>query len=1157
MKNKRLSSILSTILFLAIAFTTVFPITEAFAADANVRLGQTVTIPISQPWLSVGGYNGNLRLELFYDSNLISVSYGGGSSLSVTALKPSDKDVSIQMYWACQKVWFQGLDSRYEDVDGSQSWSVHIITPDPPTSISLPETRTLALDKSATLSVTKSPESSHAEYTWKSSAPDIVSVNNGKITALNPGEATITARSQNGLTASCLVTVPVPELELTSSFPKEGSTDMLHDSEIILTFDRNISEGSNFSSITLLVGDNFTLSHKSISGKQLKVSSSRLTPGFSYTLLIPENALSNQFGKSNKEIRLNFTVKTADIDAVYPDDNSKSVSVTEPITIEYHADMKEGANIDKISLTEKDSGKSVAFSYSISGSRLIVTPKNALSYNTSYQFSIPKGALNNAYNKPFEEETLINFTTILEPLKVMSTSPSKNFGSSDLNSVSVHFNNEISEDNNFDLLKVTELDSDANVAGNFIIYKSMIMFDYTTHALIPGNKYVLTIPAGAVKNASGDSNEAITLYFTEKIPAPSIDLTSENRVAITGFEGAKIYYTTDGSPAENGKLYQTPFSLPAQGSFTVNAIAIKDGLISTQSNRMFTISDTASDKVIITGVPKKSSMFSHVSPVSDGYIFTGNAGSSTALIEKYDNDLNLLWSKTYEKAYYFNNVIETEDMYITTGHSSESNKIIAFDKSGNIAHEEELKGYSGVESITQTPTGFAVAANKNDALSVISYTSDFERIFAKNHQIGESAYADDIISDGENLVIVGHTYNKDSDAFIVKLDSNGSLLWSELLNGAGYDSYNSVIKSQCGYVIVGASEAFDSSFYIPSKNSKPKGLLAVYTEDGEMSTLSKFDSTALNDIAEYDNTYYAVSSNSIIFSFTLDKWGLEEISSRYTVPGSPILTSLACRNSALIVAGDLPSSVIGKADYPLYANLSATGYNDAFIYRTSISNDNTADDEDAVSSAPENPEVKELFILGKEKIEKSESYEIIAFPETEEPINRWTSDASVALFLPDGTVKPLKTGKVTLFAAIGDISTSKEIEIIKDPFSEKLVLTINSTEAKVFGKTVTNDVAPIIENSRTMLPARFVAENLGANVSWDGEKQTVTIENDDTTIRIVIGSNIAYINGEAKYLDSPAFIRDSRTYMPVRFICESLGAAVEWDQSTQSAIISK
>lgn len=59
--------------------------------------------------------------------------------------------------------------------------------------------------------------------------------------------------------------------------------------------------------------------------------------------------------------------------------------------------------------------------------------------------------------------------------------------------------------------------------------------------------------------------------------------------------------------------------------------------------------------------------------------------------------------------------------------------------------------------------------------------------------------------------------------------------------------------------------------------------------------------------------------------------------------------------------------------------------------------------------------------------------------------------------------------------------------------AKSIILTINQRVASVFGKPVINDVAPIIRNERTMLPLRFVAENLGATVTWDAAAQQVTI----------------------------------------------------------------
>jgi len=58
-------------------------------------------------------------------------------------------------------------------------------------------------------------------------------------------------------------------------------------------------------------------------------------------------------------------------------------------------------------------------------------------------------------------------------------------------------------------------------------------------------------------------------------------------------------------------------------------------------------------------------------------------------------------------------------------------------------------------------------------------------------------------------------------------------------------------------------------------------------------------------------------------------------------------------------------------------------------------------------------------------------------------------------------------------------------------------------------------------------------------------------------IEIYIGKAEAYINGQAVALDSPALIQNSRTYMPVRFIAESLGANVKWNDVTRQVVITK
>ena len=119
----------------------------------------------------------------------------------------------------------------------------------------------------------------------------------------------------------------------------------------------------------------------------------------------------------------------------------------------------------------------------------------------------------------------------------------------------------------------------------------------------------------------------------------------------------------------------------------------------------------------------------------------------------------------------------------------------------------------------------------------------------------------------------------------------------------------------------------------------------------------------------------------------------------------------------------------------------------------------------------------------------------------------------------------------------------------------EIVLTIDSVVAMVNGEPVVNDVAPIIKGERTFLPIRLIAEELGATVTWNEADQSVTIVKDDMTIVIYIGQAFALVDGSPVALDEPAFIVNSRTYLPLRFIAENLGAEVIWDGASQTVTV--
>lgn len=105
-------------------------------------------------------------------------------------------------------------------------------------------------------------------------------------------------------------------------------------------------------------------------------------------------------------------------------------------------------------------------------------------------------------------------------------------------------------------------------------------------------------------------------------------------------------------------------------------------------------------------------------------------------------------------------------------------------------------------------------------------------------------------------------------------------------------------------------------------------------------------------------------------------------------------------------------------------------------------------------------------------------------------------------------------------------------------------------EVYVNDNQVFPDSEPMIVNGRTLVPIRSVAEAMGYKVGWVGEEQKVVISNDETTLEVIIGSNVAYKNStEEIILDVPAEIYSDRTYLPLRAVGEALGAKVEWDDS--------
>ena len=98
------------------------------------------------------------------------------------------------------------------------------------------------------------------------------------------------------------------------------------------------------------------------------------------------------------------------------------------------------------------------------------------------------------------------------------------------------------------------------------------------------------------------------------------------------------------------------------------------------------------------------------------------------------------------------------------------------------------------------------------------------------------------------------------------------------------------------------------------------------------------------------------------------------------------------------------------------------------------------------------------------------------------------------------------------------------------------------------------DARPIIRDGRTHVPVRAIVEELGGGVSWDEADRSVSITLADIAIELWIGRSMASVNGVSKPVDSVSprvvpEIANGRTMVPLRFVAESLGATVTWNQA--------
>lgn len=120
--------------------------------------------------------------------------------------------------------------------------------------------------------------------------------------------------------------------------------------------------------------------------------------------------------------------------------------------------------------------------------------------------------------------------------------------------------------------------------------------------------------------------------------------------------------------------------------------------------------------------------------------------------------------------------------------------------------------------------------------------------------------------------------------------------------------------------------------------------------------------------------------------------------------------------------------------------------------------------------------------------------------------------------------------------------------VAADPVN--ITLQINSRSMTINGYSREMDVAPFIDKDRTLVPVKFISEALSASVYWLPETSQVRIVEGGKEIILAIGSTRVLSSGVEKQLSVPARIVDGRTFVPLRFVSEELGAEVVFNPAT-------
>ena len=125
------------------------------------------------------------------------------------------------------------------------------------------------------------------------------------------------------------------------------------------------------------------------------------------------------------------------------------------------------------------------------------------------------------------------------------------------------------------------------------------------------------------------------------------------------------------------------------------------------------------------------------------------------------------------------------------------------------------------------------------------------------------------------------------------------------------------------------------------------------------------------------------------------------------------------------------------------------------------------------------------------------------------------------------------------------------------PLQKKAIFMVNHNVVQVDDAAFTIDASPYIEKGRTFIPLRYLGEVIGAEVKWDGGSKEATLKLQNGKV-LILKSGEIFLNNNGKYelMDvAPVIVPPGRICLPARYVYEAAGYNVVWDKDTQQVTV--